>query len=574
MNMKMSYHSAQDKPDNTPRVSDADNRNEIGSNDIGKGSFESDTNFPLITPRLEKLLRLLGYIAGFGHRLIALTGPKGVGKTTLLEEFLKARRAPGSICYMVALEQDTPDQLIREVCDEFGIKAAGEAGVEELLPQLDRFLVASGSSEQNMIVLDDAHLLNNKVLALLAELSLNYRESLQIILCGEPVLFNKLRALPVIRKHHQLLYHQQLQGFDLNECKQYLRTRVTSAHPLGEDAFSEADCLWISQESGGQPAQIDRLMRDGVERGIDHNQKFDTKFKWLLGAGVSALIAVAAMLFLPGTEDESDLRHEVVSEPEHKPLAIRPIERNYAGLGNSDTVETVTEFEVQPQLSDPGVMESASKAEAEVEAEAEAEAEAFQADEVMESLHNLPDAQEAGGPESQVLLESVDEAAVEEPPPEASPMPEQELFAAGVMPEAEEPVADDEIDDKATDIEIGQSVGEVVSEPEPENVDHFTAQEREILSLDPEAYTIQLLGSYREDKIHKVLATVPADSEYRYFRTQHNGSPWYVLIYGSYLQYSKAVAAAAELPRQLNPQAAWVRGIGGIQKDLVGRDQL
>lgn len=555
MNMKMSYHSAPDKADNAPRLADADN-----GNDTDKGPFDSDANFPLITPRLEKLLRLLGHIAGFGHRLIALTGPKGVGKTTLLEELLKARRAPGSICYMVALKQDTPDQLIREVCDEFGIKAAGEAGVEELLPQLDRFLVGAGSSEQNMIVLDDAHLLNNKVLALLAELSLNYRESLQIILCGEPALFNKLRALPVIRNHHQLLYHRQLRGFDLNECKQYLHMRFTAAHPLGEDAFTEADCLWVSRESGGQPAQIDRLMRDRMERGVGQDRKFDTKFKWLLGAGAYALIGVVAALFLPVTEDGADLRQTAAPEPERKPVAIRPIERNHAGLGGIAAMETVEQVEAQPLLSGPGVMESAS--------DPETETELFQVDDASEGL---PDAQEVGSPESRRLLESVDEATVEELPPEADSMPEQELSVAGVVPETEEPVADDEIDDKARDIEITQSVGE--AKPEPENVGNFTAQEREILSLDPEAYTIQLLGSYREAKIHKVLATVPADSEYRYFRTLHNGSPWYVLIYGSYLQYSKAVAAAAELPRQLNPEAAWVRGIGGIQKDLANRDQ-
>lgn len=101
----------------------------------------------------------------------------------------------------------------------------------------------------------------------------------------------------------------------------------------------------------------------------------------------------------------------------------------------------------------------------------------------------------------------------------------------------------------------------------------FSPDEEAILAIDPNNYTVQLLGLREEQGILAMLKGLPSDEKYRYFRTEYQDGPWYVLVYGDFSDRQQAVNAAAALPKKLRPKSAWIRRVSGIQKGLVKRNQ-
>lgn len=82
-----------------------------------------------------------------------------------------------------------------------------------------------------------------------------------------------------------------------------------------------------------------------------------------------------------------------------------------------------------------------------------------------------------------------------------------------------------------------------------------------LFSLPPTHYTIQLIGSYREEVITNfVLANELKDKTVR-FHVMNGKRRWHMLFYGNFSSEKEAIQALGKLPRDWTSEHPWIRSI-------------
>lgn len=86
-------------------------------------------------------------------------------------------------------------------------------------------------------------------------------------------------------------------------------------------------------------------------------------------------------------------------------------------------------------------------------------------------------------------------------------------------------------------------------------------------SIPASNYTLQLSGASRQDTL-EAFAKKNLNGNYAIYKTQRNGNPWYVLIYGNYRNISEAKQAVSSLPTPVQAKQPWVRPMKHVHQDL------
>ena len=76
---------------------------------------------------------------------------------------------------------------------------------------------------------------------------------------------------------------------------------------------------------------------------------------------------------------------------------------------------------------------------------------------------------------------------------------------------------------------------------------------------DSKEYTIQLIGSFRKYSIGAFITDNELARDATLFELEHQGKPWFVLLYGKFTSYEQASNALASLPEELKRHKAWIR---------------
>lgn len=77
-------------------------------------------------------------------------------------------------------------------------------------------------------------------------------------------------------------------------------------------------------------------------------------------------------------------------------------------------------------------------------------------------------------------------------------------------------------------------------------------------------YTLQVLGSFFEDKVHDFIDRTRF-SELIYVQLTHKGKPWYVVLHGNFSAKSQADKAVLALPQKVASKRPWVRSFSSMQ---------
>ena len=76
---------------------------------------------------------------------------------------------------------------------------------------------------------------------------------------------------------------------------------------------------------------------------------------------------------------------------------------------------------------------------------------------------------------------------------------------------------------------------------------------------DSREYTIQLIGSFRKSSIAGFVRENELARDAALFELQHQGKPWFVLLYGKYTSFEQASNTLNSLPGELTRHKAWIR---------------
>ena len=190
----------------------------------------------------------------------ALIAPPGLGKTTLLFRFLDDIRASARTVFLYDSLCE-PLELVGAMLRDLGI-SPGRNGVEMREQLKDVVVREARAGRRFVVVIDEAQNMSDEALEMVRLLT-NFETSraklMQIVLCGQPKLFEKLMQPSLVQLRQRISTFCQLQSLSTQEVSAYIDHRLKRVGYSGPPLFTEDALKLISEASSGIPRTINNL---------------------------------------------------------------------------------------------------------------------------------------------------------------------------------------------------------------------------------------------------------------------------------------------------------------------------
>jgi len=196
-----------------------------------------------------------------GRGFVGLIAEPGMGKTTLLFQFMEQFRDSARTAFLFQTQGDTREFLSNLISD-LGL-VPDDHDLSTLQRQLNEVLIKEARlGRRFVLVIDEAQNLDVSVLESIRMLS-NFETSrtklMQIVLAGQPPLADKL-ALPELKQLMQRVsIICRLKPFTPKEVAQYIHHRLRTAGFKGREGFTAEALSMIATRSQGIPRNINNI---------------------------------------------------------------------------------------------------------------------------------------------------------------------------------------------------------------------------------------------------------------------------------------------------------------------------
>jgi general secretion pathway protein A len=218
----------------------------------------SDPAYLFLGRHHEEAIAHLKYAVLEGEGFIAITGEKGVGKTTVCSSFAEKLDDNTEVAYICKPASD-PKELLKTINDEFGVLSETK-DAKDLTDSLNTFLMQKKlDGKKAAIFLDDAQSLNRNVLEqvrLISNLETTKDKLLQIILIGEPILSQMLASQALRQLGQRVSVGYNIDALTYDETMAYIQHRLTIASKGAPIRFDSKAVRRIFRYSGGVPRTI------------------------------------------------------------------------------------------------------------------------------------------------------------------------------------------------------------------------------------------------------------------------------------------------------------------------------
>jgi type II secretory pathway predicted ATPase ExeA/cell division protein FtsN len=221
----------------------------------------------------EEAIAHLTYAVMEGEGFIAITGERGVGKTTVCRSFVEKLDANVATAFIDS-STSNPVKLLRDINAEFKIRSNTQS-IKLLTDALNEFLMQKKLEGKKVAVfIDDAHKLSSDVLEqvrLISNLETSKYKLLQIVLIGEPQLSDMLDSKELRQIGQRVSVGYTIGPFTHDETVAYIQHRLSIASKGPPIRFDQKAVRRIHGYSGGIPRKINIACSQALE--LAHKRK-------------------------------------------------------------------------------------------------------------------------------------------------------------------------------------------------------------------------------------------------------------------------------------------------------------
>lgn len=467
-------------------------------------------------------LALLEHLSRYSSLLSVVQGPQGSGKSRFLMEFARNQDDTSVVSHVKGAMLMTAGQLLQAIYMGFAGHFKQPPNEATFGPLLKFSHDLNEKGQAALILIDNAQELNTDAVSMLLDMMSLATESQavpHVILFSEHALSRNLDAYQRLR-YEQLSHSITLTPYALEQTRAYLLHRVRAVGGGINLPFTDKQVVQIHQESAGYPGQINKIAQTMMgQDGKPATSGFRFNFAMGFPLAHMALLSVVmlgiliAVLFSDSTNSPSntDRTSNVI------PLSPRQ------GQSSAETIARIDAM--QRKIGQEGAI----------------------------VLPPIPEDADVPRPTLRPFTSSVAPIArLDSSPSVAVPA----ISTAPIRSEA--PI----VRAAPERVEIKTDTTEAKLTKDPfDKTDWW-------LSQNPNRYTLQLLGTHNQGTVKDFIRDQGGVDAFGYFKTNHNGKAWFVVVYGTYRNRSEAIAAAESLPKDMQSLNPWARSARGIQDDI------
>ena len=525
------------------------------------------------TSALTQRLDLLQHLIQHSDLLLVLTGPKGAGKTSVLGQVIDSLDPAWSVCPISPGASFGVRALLDRILSGLDVPARGvvddppEVRLARLAAHLEGIAAKRGLT---VIIVDDADSLEDNALELVAQLAKRSQYlKARLLLAGPASLAERLRKLAAEAGANGTVHPVDLPALTEEQTGDYLHTRLRVAGMRGDSPFAAETIAQIRRDSKGRPTHINALATDALVELAERrtNEVRRSRFtgllmQWWKGLAVVAvaLVLVAmAIIILPSLSSGpsravgSPTIVNVTDAPPKAPTATGT-ETTTGGDAVTRRHRETDRREGRTVMGDPSPPQLDSSADAESSTVSIAMPGAAPI-EVPSGLGNK--AGQASDPRRAAV-------PVLAPPTQAllAPAPAQQaaLMAATDLPKTRSESPSNPPKDLIKDLGdpgIDPGLDPGIDPGKPQDIAWLRRQRGK-------DYTLQVMGTHDLPAMRQFLASARLGARSAWFKTTHNGRPWYVVVFGLYPTRDEAAAAIPSLPETLRKGRPWPRTVQSV----------